>query len=105
MAVCHRSRIWDNVGRNSSGGSNRWECTLLVPSWLILVIMLESVCVCVYICMYVCIYLLIDRSIDRRLPATVDTGYGQDQVGHVRGVGQAGYGTLWPRDTGARDGR
>lgn len=28
--------------------------------------------------------------------------YGQDQVGHVRGgVGQAGYGTLWPRDTGA----
>lgn len=26
---------------------------------------------------------------------------GQDQVGHVRGVGQAGYGTLWPRDTGA----
>lgn len=63
----------------------------------------------VYIYMYVCMHIFINRSIDRstdrRLPATVDTGYGQDQVGHVRGVGQAGYGTLWPRDTGARDGR
>lgn len=55
--------------------------------------------------MYIFINRSIDRSTDRRLPATVDTGYGQDQVGHVRGVGQAGYGTLWPRDTGARDGR
>lgn len=86
MAVCHRSRIWDNVGRNSSGGSNRWECTLLVPSWLIVVIMLESVCVHMYV--YIYIYLLIDRSIDgSTATATVDTGYGQDQVGHVRGVG------------------
>lgn len=45
--------------------------------------------VCTYVCIYIYIYLLIDRSIDgsTATATTVDTGYGQDQVGHVRGVG------------------
>lgn len=37
----------------------------------------------------------IDRSTDRRLPLVgMDTGYGQDQVGHVRGVGRLAMGLL-----------
>ena len=52
-------------------------------------------------------YIFINRSIDRstnRSTATMCGHCGRDQVGHVRGVGHAGYGTLRPRDTGARMG-